>query len=216
MNEQKRERIDLYDKESNPLGRTIFRGERIPEGEYCLVVQIWLRNSQGNYLIQKRAETVRVWPGFWATTAGVVSTGETPLMGAVRELAEEMGITAVSTEFHQLFQYLRGRAINTAWLVEKEITLADVTLQPEEVSDVMWASANEIRQMVAAGTFYDYGDSLLACCAVHCTAPFAAQALPRTAQQASKRRSKQASGAASKQAAQQARKRRSSARNVRT
>lgn len=155
---QQRERIDIYDKNGNWQGRTIFRGEPFQEGEYCLVVQIWVRNSQGDFLIQKRAETVKVWPGIWATTAGVVSAGETALVGAVRELEEEMGIMAVPDDFQQLFQSLRRHSIGTVWLVEKEIALSEITLQAEEVSAAMWASPAKIRQMIAEGSFYDYGD----------------------------------------------------------
>lgn len=45
---------DLYDSERNPLGRTHVRGEAFAEGEYYVCVEVWIRNSKGEFLIQKR------------------------------------------------------------------------------------------------------------------------------------------------------------------
>lgn len=65
-----RELWDLYDSEGRPLGRAGFRGVPLKEGEYHLVVQAWVRNADGEYLIQKRAADLASLPGMWATTAG--------------------------------------------------------------------------------------------------------------------------------------------------
>jgi len=37
-----RERWDLYDQDGRPLGRTVYRGDYLSEGEHHLVVQVWI------------------------------------------------------------------------------------------------------------------------------------------------------------------------------
>ena len=73
---------DLYDSAGEPLDRTIRRGEPMAEGEFHLVVQIWVRNPRGEYLIQKRADHLEILPGLWAATAGSVLAGEDSRTGA--------------------------------------------------------------------------------------------------------------------------------------
>ncbi|MDP9310456.1 MAG: hypothetical protein M3R24_06130, partial [Chloroflexota bacterium] len=46
----------------------------------------------------------------------------------------------------------------TAWLLERDVTANELSIQVEEVSEIRWATQDVIRQMVAEGMFYDYGD----------------------------------------------------------
>ena len=45
------EKWDLYTRNRECTGREQIRGETIPEGLYHLVVHVWLKNHQGQYLI---------------------------------------------------------------------------------------------------------------------------------------------------------------------
>ena len=47
------EKRDLYDKNRNLIGKTIYKGESVPEGSYIIVVLIYIQNSKGEFLIQK-------------------------------------------------------------------------------------------------------------------------------------------------------------------
>ena len=49
------EKRDLYDADRNLTGETIFKGEKIPENKYILVVLSFIENSDGKFLIQKRS-----------------------------------------------------------------------------------------------------------------------------------------------------------------
>lgn len=61
------EKRDLYDENRNLIGETIFKGEEIPEGKYIVVVLVFIQNSEGKFLIQKRSERKN---GKYATTGG--------------------------------------------------------------------------------------------------------------------------------------------------
>ena len=48
------ERMDLYDAQRRPLGRTAERGEKLPEGIYHLMAHILVFHPDGRILIQRR------------------------------------------------------------------------------------------------------------------------------------------------------------------
>ena len=50
------EKRDLYDANRNLTGKTIYKGEKIPEGSYINVVLVFIQNYEGKFLIQKRSE----------------------------------------------------------------------------------------------------------------------------------------------------------------
>ena len=85
-----RERRDCYNKNSEPTGETYFKGDKLPEGRYPMVVMIVIQNSKGEFLMQKR---VPEKGGDWGVTGGHPKSGETPLEGMITEVKEELGIT---------------------------------------------------------------------------------------------------------------------------
>ena len=50
------EQRDLYDINKRLTGRTIFKGESILENNYIIVVLVFIQNSEGKFLIQKRSQ----------------------------------------------------------------------------------------------------------------------------------------------------------------
>lgn len=143
---------DLYNCNGEPLGRTISRGEQLKEGEYHLVVQVWVKNPRGEYLIQKRTDN-----GIWATTAGCVVAGENSRSAAIRELVEEVGLRASEHELRQVYHDTSQYALGTAWVLERDATDDEMCLQADEVTETNWANQDVIRKMVDQGVFYDYG-----------------------------------------------------------
>ena len=89
---------DLYDGAGQKTGKKHLRGTSVPEGCFHKVVHIWIQNSRGELLMQKRSDKVDNCPGEWATTGGSVQAGEEPLTTAVRELAEELGMNVFAFE----------------------------------------------------------------------------------------------------------------------
>lgn len=83
------EKRDLYDKKRNLTGETIYKGEVVPEGLYIVVVLIYIQNSKGEFLLQKRSKRKN---GLWATTGGHPKSGEDSIQGILAEIKEEIGI----------------------------------------------------------------------------------------------------------------------------
>ncbi len=48
---------DLYTENRVKTGETHVRGNPLPKEKYHLVVNVWIKNSEGKYLISKRSKT---------------------------------------------------------------------------------------------------------------------------------------------------------------
>jgi isopentenyldiphosphate isomerase len=110
---------DILDEDGNLTGRTIERGQPLKEGEYHLVVHIWIRNSEGEYLIQKRSEKVKLWPGIWAATGGAAIKGESSLDAALREAKEELGISLKPDMLKRVVRVKRKNALSDLFRSKK-------------------------------------------------------------------------------------------------
>ena len=152
----KMELWDIYDNCFEKTGRTHVRGEELKEGDYHLIVHIFPFNSKGEILIQKRADTVKTKPGMWAATGGSVVAGETAWEGCQRELKEEIGLIATKENTELLAVLRKKNRFRSIWVIKSDVEARQLTLQEEEVADVKWVTADEIRQMVKDGIFWGY------------------------------------------------------------
>lgn len=140
---------DLYDADRNPTGETMNRGAEIPEGRYHIVVSVWIRNSEGKYLMSRRSMKKGWCPGAWETTGGAVDAGEDSLTGGVREVKEELGID-LDPSTGKLVRSVRSDGLQDfydVWMFEKDVDISDIIMQEEEVSDVAWMTREEIDRL---------------------------------------------------------------------
>jgi len=166
---------DILDENRNKTGRLHERGKPMNAGDYHLVVQIWLMNSKGEFLISRRSPGTTGWAGMWQTTGGSAVAGDDSLATALKETNEEIGVV-LDPKNGQLFkQYMlphtndKGGAFYDVWLFRQEVDIASVVLQPDETCDARWASKEQIRQMIDEGIFiseeaYPYIDELFYFC----------------------------------------------------
>lgn len=147
---------DVYDQCMQLTGRTHERGVPLQEGEYHLIVHVYPVNNKGEILIQKRAANVRTKPNMWATTGGSVVAGEDMYTGAMRELKEELGIEVEREDARLLSIMERPNRFRSVWMVKTDKEISELSLQKEEVADVKWATADEIRRMIQTGEFWHY------------------------------------------------------------
>lgn len=145
---------DVLDCHGNKTGKIIQKGEPLREDEYTLFVHIWIFNSKGEILIQKRADHLKHAPGTWAITGGAVIQGEDSRAGACRETKEEIGIDI--NPKGQPLRHKRQNAFTDIWLVEAEVDLAQVVIEKEEVSDVKWVTKKRLKEMINCGQFHQY------------------------------------------------------------
>ncbi|MBR2587721.1 MAG: NUDIX domain-containing protein [Bacilli bacterium] len=136
---------DLYDINSNKTDKTYIKGEEIPKGYYPMVVMVVIRNSKGEFLMQKRSLNKG---GDWGVTGGHPKSGETPIEGIITEVKEELGLDFSNEEFIEYDSGCDGKDCYKMYLVNKDINIKDVKIQQEELSEVRWFSMDELRHMV--------------------------------------------------------------------
>jgi isopentenyldiphosphate isomerase len=165
---------DILDKDGNPTGIQKQRSpwplpeSNLKKGEYHLVVQVWILNSRGEFLISQRVPE-KHWPLMWECTGGSAVSGEDSITAAIKEAKEELGIDLNPANGRLFIRFVKedSRAIIDAWLFRQDINIKDITLHPEETCDAMWASKEKIRQMLTneqfiGYEFYPYLDELFA------------------------------------------------------
>ena len=149
------ERRDLYDVNRNLTGKTIAKNEPTPEGGYIIVVLVFIQNSEGKFLIQRRSRKCK--DGKLATTCGHVKAGTTSVEGIIEEVEEELGLSLKPSD---LQVYYSGREDSSRvffddYYARVDADLADLKLQDDEVDEALWLTADEIRNAIKNGDFLE-------------------------------------------------------------
>ena len=146
------EYFDLYDKNRVKTGMIHQRGEPPVEGVYALVVNVWIMNSKDELLLAQRHYNKANYGGLWECAAsGMVLAGEDSLQGALRETKEEIGVDLLPSEGLFLETLFREDSIRDTFLFRKDISIGELTLQPDEVIDVKWVTKLEYERMCKEG-----------------------------------------------------------------
>jgi len=104
------EYLDIVDERDTVIGRRP-RRECFDKSLLHRAIVVFLTNPQGEVYLQKRSRDVFFYPGHWcASVAGHVSSGETYLQAAKREIKEELGINCKLTE--------RGKFMTPKWKID--------------------------------------------------------------------------------------------------
>lgn len=158
------ELFDVYNKDHVKIGRSQCRGTPLADDEYGLIVHVWIKNSEGKYIITKR-DKHKSFGGLWECTAGGSIAGECSLETALREVKEEIGIKLDPKDGRivKFCVYDEIHVICDVWLFFQDIDIDSITLQANEVSDIRIVEPSEIRSMSTSGEFvpvYGYLDWL--------------------------------------------------------
>lgn len=147
------EYLDLLDKERNLTGERIIRGKSKPElpiNRYINIIIIFIENSKGEFLIQK---TSKQKGSKMATTGGFVKSGDTSLETVKIEVREELGINIYENEFKLFKTYSENQIFQDVYYMKKDIDIADIKLQKEEVEYVKWLSIDKIKELIKEEIF---------------------------------------------------------------
>lgn len=136
---------DLYDENGNKTDKTYRKGDKIPKGYYPMVVMIVIRNSKGEFLMQKRSIAKG---GDWGVTGGHPKSGETPLEGIITEVKEELGLDFANEKIIEYDSGCDGTECYKMYFVNKDISIENIKIQEEELSEVRWFTLSELRHMV--------------------------------------------------------------------
>ncbi len=157
---------DIYDENRLLTGKIHKRGLPMEKGQYRLAVHVCIFNSRNELLIQQRQPFRSAWPGMWdITVGGSAIAGESSREAAERETMEEIGLKLDLSGIRPHFTMNFEGGFDDFYLIEQEVDIASLTLQPEEVLQVKWVSKEELMEMYQKGIVipYYFLDSLFAC-----------------------------------------------------
>lgn len=152
------EKWDILNSAGEPVGKTAVRGRTIlRNGEYHLVVHIWVLTNDGKYIIQQRSRTKRLMPGEWAATGGAAISGEDSFTAASRELKEELGIDSDRSTLKFIKRLKRRNSFVDVWAIKTDEKPEQLKLQRSEVARVKAVTSDALKFMIEKGRFHDYG-----------------------------------------------------------
>lgn len=153
------EEFTIYDEHAKPTNQSAKRYQAIDEHAFIPIVHVWIRVHKEKFLIHKRAKKDDLIPYQWATVSGLVLKDEDPIVAAIRETKEELGIDSSTTTMQHLktVKTEKGRYRTICFVYELNIdNVPTLTLNKEEVSETTLASLETIYELIQKNQFWNY------------------------------------------------------------
>lgn len=165
-----REFFDIMDDKGVPTGQIKERTLVHQKGDIHGTSHVWIgRTSKDNFsgvelLLQKRSAEKDSHPGCYDTSsAGHIPAGQGYLESALRELQEELGLTAAPDDLTCISLHegdsqaqfygkpFNNHEISKVYVYQKPLDIKQLTLQKEEVESVCWMDAEIVMERLKAG-----------------------------------------------------------------
>ena len=157
--------FDIVDINGNPTGETVARSIAHEKGIRHHTSHVWLVRNKNNsleILLQKRAENKDSFPGCYdISSAGHIPAGDDYIESALRELKEELGLTArpddllycgQCCDYRELTFYGKpfiDNQVSNIYMMWCDKETSDFILQTEEISEVIWMDLHKCMLAVA-------------------------------------------------------------------
>ena len=162
------ELIDVLDENGIKTGEILPREEIHKKGLWHRSIVVAIINDKNEILLQQRAEQKDKNAGMWdISVAGHISTGQDALSAAAREINEEISISlgyhVDIKSFRYIFSYRTQQKFSNHFIENQfydffiynlDIPIEEFHSQPEEVSEVRYATIFEIKEMAKQGLFH--------------------------------------------------------------
>ena len=155
------EMIDIYDENRVLTPLQLPRKSKLAAGQYMLYVYALIENNNGQYLITRRSLDKKWAAGQWEVPGGGVLAGEDSKTAVCREILEETGLDVSDSAARVAYNYRNDdeggdNYFADVYIIKKNFTLEDITVQPEEVIDVKLATLDEIKAIYESDGFLHY------------------------------------------------------------
>lgn len=136
--------VDEFDTPVKPLPRQhVFKN-----GLWKRTAHVWIINSKGEILCQRRSLKKDMFPGMWEpAVVGHMGPGDNYFTGAVRELAEETGITVSPNDLNLLKIYKdeEMHEFRGIFYCNLDIEVHEIKMEADEVDEVRFIRIDEVK-----------------------------------------------------------------------
>lgn len=156
--------FDVVDENGLPTGETVSREQAHRAGIRHRTAHVWIvrwRAGRPQVLLQKRSMNKDSHPGQLDTSsAGHIPAGCEPLVSALRELKEELGVDAAPHELKPVGMFrirydrefhgsmFRDNEVSSVYVLERDLNEEEITVQQEELENVVWRDYAEVAAAV--------------------------------------------------------------------
>ncbi len=149
--------LDEFGQKTNKIkARTLVHRD----GDWHKAVHIWIINDQEEILLQRRSKDKDSDPNMLdISCAGHLSAGDSSLIGACRELKEELNIDIDSSQLQFITTLKRSpkhdnnfvdNEFDDIYLLKTTKKITDLRYQTEEISEIFFVPYKKFKEMVAA------------------------------------------------------------------
>ena len=152
------EYIDIVTREGKPTGKSELKSVIHQKGYYHHTAHIWFFTANGDILLAQRSAKKTICPLMWdVSVAGHCDAGETPKQSAIRETAEEIGLSISEFDLHKIgvfecFQSYESGIIDNefhnTFIAELKVPLSTLMLQEEEVEALKLVSVEAFETLI--------------------------------------------------------------------
>lgn len=140
------EKLLIVDEANQPVGEAT-RTDAHVKGLWHRTAHVWLFNSKGEILCQKRSLKKDNKPGLWEPFfGGHIGPGDDYVAGAIKEVEEEIGLRLRSEQLklHHIERLEDSRHFSAVFVVDWEGDVSKLEPEAEEIDQLRWVSRIEV------------------------------------------------------------------------
>ncbi len=151
------EYLDIFSKFGETTGESVDRNIAHEKGMFHKSIHVWIINSKGELLVQRRNANKKTYPNMLDTSfAGHVASGESLTEAILREGEEELGLKIDLDYLNYLFAIKSEKKIrenyyeneiNDVYLYEKDVKIEECKFTDDEVSEIKYIDFKILEKM---------------------------------------------------------------------
>lgn len=153
------ELIDVLDENGIKTGEVLTRKEVHRLGLWHRIIVVAIIDEKNQILMQQRSFKKDTNPGKWdISVAGHVSSGQTAIEAAMREIEEEVGLILEKNQLKYILTYKKESTVKKDYLDKqiydcyiakaKEINMEEIVMQESEVEAVKLVNKDEFKEII--------------------------------------------------------------------
>ncbi|MGW8377412.1 isopentenyl-diphosphate Delta-isomerase [Streptomyces sp. ODS28] len=159
--------LELVDEDGTTIGTAEKLSAHIAPGRLHRAFSVFLFDTEGRLLLQRRALGKYHSPGVWSNTCcGHPYPGELPFAAAARRVGEELGVAPALMREAGTVRY--NHPDPESGLVEQEfnhlfagVVTAELRADPEEIAETAFVTPDELEKRQRADVFSAWFDTVL-------------------------------------------------------
>lgn len=147
--------VDIFDENNKPLKLQKMLKEVHLCGQWHRVAHVWIYNSKGEILLQKRYRKKKLYPDMWDVSMQVhVSANELPVVTAVKAMESKLGISTLKTKLSLIgirksqthYEHVNNNEYFYSFAFKFDGRLENLEMKPDRLFSLQFYPINKIEK----------------------------------------------------------------------